>query len=50
MNIEQVRERFKGAYVSSYELAQKNIDDKYMSHRNNEDTPLVVVMVFRENG
>ena len=29
MNIEQVRERFKGAYVSSYELAQKNIDDKY---------------------
>ena len=41
MNIKQVREKFKGAYVSRYEKAQKNIDDKYMSHRNDEDIALV---------
>jgi hypothetical protein len=42
MNIEQVRERFKGAYVASYEKAQKReFDGKYMSDRNDEDVPLV---------
>jgi hypothetical protein len=42
MNIEQVRERFKGAYVASYEKAQKRaFDGKYMSDRNDEDIPLV---------
>ena len=41
MNIEQVREKFKGAIVYRYEKAQKNLDGKYMSHRNNEDIPLV---------
>jgi hypothetical protein len=42
MNIEQIREKFKGAYVSSYEKAQKRkFDGKYMSDRNDEDIPLV---------
>lgn len=41
MDIRQVREKFKGAYVRSYEKAQKNYDNKYMSHHHNEDTPLV---------
>ena len=41
MTIEQVREKFKGAYVSSYEIAQKGPDGKYLSHRNDEYKPLV---------
>lgn len=41
MNIEQIREKFKGAYVSSYEKAQKGPDGKYLSDRNDEDKPLV---------
>ena len=42
MNIEQIREKFKGAYVSSYEKAQKRESDgKYLSDRHNEDIPLV---------
>lgn len=42
MNIEQIREKFKGAYVASYEKAQKRaFDDKYMSDRHNEDISLV---------
>lgn len=41
MTIEQVREKFKGAYVSSYEIAQKGPDGKYLSDRNDEDIPLV---------
>lgn len=41
MTIEQVREKFKGAYVARYEKAQKNLDGEYLSHRNNEDMPLV---------
>lgn len=41
MNIEQIREKFKGAYVASYDKAQKNQFGKYMSHRNNEDITLV---------
>lgn len=41
MNIEQIREKFKGAYVSSYEKAQKNYNDEYLSHRNDENVSLV---------
>lgn len=41
MTIEQVRQKFKGAYVASYEEAQKNLDGEYMSDRNNENMPLV---------
>ena len=41
MTIEQVREKFKGAYIFSYEKAQKNIYGEYMSHRNDENMPLV---------
>ena len=41
MNIEQIKEKFKGAYIVSYEVAQKNEFDQYMSHRNDEDIPLV---------
>ena len=41
MNIEQVREKFKGAYVVSYEKAQKNDYGKYLSDRNDEYKPLV---------
>jgi len=41
MNIEQIREKFKGAYVSSYEKAQKNYDGEYLSHRNDDDMILV---------
>lgn len=43
MNIEQIREKFKGAYVSSYEIAQKSTfeNNKYMSDRNDESIVLV---------
>lgn len=41
MTIEQVRKKFKGAYVANYEEAQKNLNGEYMSDRNNEDMPLV---------
>lgn len=41
MNIEQIREKFKGAYVSSYEKAKKNYDGEYLSHRNDDDMILV---------
>ena len=41
MTIEQVREKFKGAYVSSYELAPKNLDGKYIGYRYDEDIVLV---------
>ena len=34
MNIEQVREKFKGAYIARYEKAKKNLDDEYMDHTN----------------
>ena len=41
MNIEQIREKFKGAHVYKYEVAQKGPDGKYLSDRHNEDMPLV---------
>lgn len=41
MNIEQIREKFKGAYVSKYEKAKKNQFGEYMSDRNDEDVVLV---------
>lgn len=41
MNIEQIREKFKGAYVAKYEKANKNEFGNYMSDRNDEDIPLV---------
>ena len=42
MTIEQVREKFKGAYVFKYEKAKKSeFYNKYMSNRNSEDISLV---------
>lgn len=41
MNIEQIREKFKGAYVAKYEKAVKNSCDMYLSDRHDENIPLV---------
>lgn len=41
MNIEQVREKFKGAYVAKYEKAVQNSCGLYLSDRHDENIPLV---------
>lgn len=41
MTKEQIREKFKGAYMAYYDKAKKNSHGQYMSHRFDEDIILV---------